>query len=171
MKVVLLGYMGSGKSTIGKLLAERLDYSFIDLDEFIEEKEGKPIAQIFDEEGEIYFRRKESFYIQEVLTQNDNLVLSLGGGTPCYAKNMNGILHLTDKVFYLKVSVNELSKRLLKEKDQRPLIKNIEDGALSEFIGKHLFERNVYYNKARYTIDSDDKAPKTVVSEIVEILV
>jgi len=171
MKIVVLGYMGSGKSTIGRLLAERLDYRFIDLDEYIEELEGMTILQIFKKKGEIYFRKKESYYVSKALTENGEIILSLGGGTPCYGKNMDDILELTDKVFYLKLSVNALAKRLLNEKNERPLIKNIVDEELAEFIGKHLFERNVFYQKAQFTIECDDKQPETIALEIKKVLV
>lgn len=171
MKIVLLGYMGSGKSTIGKLLAERLDYRFVDLDGYIEESEKMPISQIFDEKGEIYFRKKESYYVSKALTENEEVILSLGGGTPCYGKNMDDILELTDKVFYLKLSVNALAKRLLNEKNERPLIKNVVDEELAEFIGKHLFERSVFYQKARFTIECDNRQPETIALEIKKVLV
>lgn len=171
MKIVLLGYMGSGKSTIGRLLAERLDHSFVDLDEHLEKAEGMSIAQIFDKKGEIYFRKKESHYVSELLTDCNDIILSLGGGTPCYGNNMGHILELTASVFYLKVSVNELNTRLLSEKSERPLIKNVDDEDLPEFIGKHIFERGRFYQKANYTIECDNKEPKIIASEIVEILV
>jgi len=171
MKIVLVGYMGSGKSTIGKLLAKGLDYQFIDLDEYTEKAEGISIPQIFEDKGEIYFRKKESLYVAETLSENEKVILSLGGGTPCYGKNMEDILELTDKVFYLKLSVNRLTKRLLNEKNERPLIKDIADEDLPEFVGKHLFERSVFYRKAHFTIECDDKRPETIALEIEEALV
>lgn len=171
MKIVLLGYMGSGKSTVGRLLANRLGFKFIDLDEYIEHLEGIAISRIFEEKGEIYFRRKESYYVSKALTDNEEIVLSLGGGTPCYSKNMDDILELTDKIFYLKLSVNGLAKRLLNEKEDRPLIKDIADDDLPEFVGKHLFERSAYYQKANYTIDCEGKEPESIASKIEKILI
>lgn len=163
--------MGSGKSTVGRLLAERLDHLFVDLDEHIEAAEGLSIAQIFDEKGEIYFRKKESHYVSGLLSERDEIILSLGGGTPCYGNNMEHIQEFTDSVFYLKVSIAELTTRLLMEKNERPLIKNVNDEDLPEFIGKHLFERNRFYQKANYTVECDNKEADSIVSEIVELLV
>ena len=89
MKIVLLGYMASGKSTIGKDLSKNLEVPFIDLDDYIENKFEKSITNIFKEEGEIFFRLQEHEAIKEILENEDRFVLSLGGGTPCYANNMN----------------------------------------------------------------------------------
>ena len=91
MKITLLGYMGSGKSTVGKELAHALHIPFKDLDDYIIEKEGMSIKEIFQEKGEIYFRLQESRYLKELLHAKEDLVLALGGGTPCYADNMNAI--------------------------------------------------------------------------------
>ncbi|MCL4129080.1 UNVERIFIED_CONTAM: hypothetical protein GTU68_008776 [Idotea baltica] len=171
MKIVLLGYMGSGKSTVGRQLAEKLKFTFLDLDDFIEEKEKMTIPKLFEEKGEIYFRRKESEYVAKALHEGDNVILSLGGGTPCYGKNMEDVLALTENVIYLKVSVIGLAQRLQKEKSERPLIKNIPDDDLPEFIGKHLFERSMFYQKANYTIECDAKSIQDIVSVIEEKLV
>nr|WP_281503882.1 shikimate kinase [Arenibacter sp. F26102] len=166
----MVGYMGSGKTTIGKLLAKELEISFLDLDEVIEEGLGNTVSNIFNGKGEIFFRKKEHEYLNDVLSQKNNLILSTGGGTPCYSGNMETMLALADHVFYLKISIPGLVKRLIKEKDHRPLIKNIDDGDLPEFIGKHLFERNNYYLKATHIIECDDKDPGTLVTEIQQLL-
>ncbi len=166
MKIVLLGYMGSGKSTVGKALSQRLDLRFIDQDAYIEEAEGSAIPELFESRGEIYFRKKEHHYLSEILDRENNFVLSTGGGTPCYGKNMETILRATDHVVYLKLSINALVERLLGEKAERPLISNIPDGELPEFIGKHLFERSFYYNQAKQIILCDGKDPQAIVEEI-----
>ncbi|SMG52122.1 shikimate kinase [Arenibacter troitsensis] len=170
MKIVLVGYMGSGKTTIGKLLAKKLKISFLDLDEVIEERLEDSISDIFNGKGEIFFRKKEHEYLNDVLTQKNNFILSTGGGTPCYSGNMDTMLELADYVFYLKISIPGLVKRLILEKEQRPLIKNIDDGDLPEFIGKHLFERNNFYLKANHIIECDNKDPKALVDEIKGLL-
>lgn len=170
MKIVLVGYMGSGKTTLGKLLAKELKISFLDLDEIIEEGLGDSISNIFKGRGEIFFRKKEHEYLNMVLSKKDNFILSTGGGTPCYSKNMETMLALADHVFYLKVSIPGLVKRLIMEKEHRPLIKNINDRDLQEFIGKHLFERNNFYLKANHIIECDDKDPEFLVAEIRQLL-
>ena len=170
MKIVLVGYMGSGKTTIGKLLSNKLKISFLDLDEVIEQGLEDSISNIFNGKGEIFFRKKEHEYLIDVLSKKEKLILSTGGGTPCYSGNMETMLTLADHVFYLKVSIPGLVKRLLLEKEHRPLIKNIDNGELPEFIGKHLFERNNFYLKANHIIECDDKDPETLVAEIQELL-
>ncbi|MBC9796930.1 shikimate kinase [Sinomicrobium weinanense] len=167
MVIVLIGYMGSGKSAVGKVLAENLSCTFADMDDYIEEKEQKTIPEIFRDKGEIYFRKVESRYLQEILSGEKGAVISLGGGTPCYGDNMDRIKELADKVFYLKASVGELTARLGKEKDHRPLIKHLSDDELEEFIRKHLFERNFYYLRADSTVNVDGKTIEDIAGEII----
>ncbi len=163
--------MGSGKSTVGKLVAKHLKINFLDLDEYIETAEGKSIDQIFLDHGEIYFRKKEFFYLNEILNSNSSFLLSTGGGTPCYGNNMEAIIKATKNNIYLKVSLNELVKRVLGEKAHRPLIANITDTDLPEFIGKHLFERSFYYNQAGIKISCDNKSPEELAVEIKKGLI
>lgn len=170
MKIVLLGYMGSGKSTVGKLLATDLDIDFIDLDSYIERKLDDKITDIFREKGEIFFRKKEHHYLKEVISTERDFVLALGGGTPCYSKNMDYITFQTKNVFYLMVSVPSLTQRLAKERVTRPLIKHISETDLPEFIGKHLLERSEYYIRANHVILCDNKEIPTIASEIKALI-
>ncbi len=163
--------MGSGKSTLGKLLAQKLKFEFIDLDDYITTSEECDIPAIFSTKGEIYFRKKEFAYLKEILDTKDDIVLSTGGGTPCYGENMDAINKVTDNVFYLNVSINELVARLVLEKEDRPLIAKIPDGALPEFIGKHLFERSYFYTKAHHTLTCDNKKVEDLVDEVMAKLV
>ncbi len=169
MKIVLLGYMGSGKSTIGRLLAQKLEVPFVDLDAYIEEQEQATIKEIFASKGEIFFRKKEHQYLQEVL-QQEHFVLALGGGTPCYSQNMEMVLQHTSEVFYLKMSIPALSARLRNEKADRPLIKHLTHEELPEFIGKHLFERSPFYTQAPKIIDADKLDAASIVDEIISKL-
>ncbi len=166
MKIVLLGYMGSGKTTVGKRLAEQMKLQFLDLDDYIEKNEKMSVADIFGNKGELYFRKKEHQYLVDVLEQQDNFVLSVGGGTPCYGNNLKTILNSTDSVFYLKVPISQLAERLSVQKGQRPLIRHIPDNELPEFIGKHLFERSGFYNQAHTVINCGSKKPEEIVGEI-----
>ena len=169
MILILIGYMASGKSTLGKILAKKLNYEFLDLDEYIENKEDNSVKDIFKSKGEIYFRKIETKYLKELLENKNHLVLSLGGGTPCYGNNMNLILNASNtKCIYLKASIPTLVTRLKKEKSHRPLIAHIEsDDLLTEFVGKHLFERSYYYNQANVTITTDNKLIDDIVEELI----
>lgn len=171
MKVVLIGYMGSGKSTIGLALSKKIKLSFYDLDEYIEKCEKKSITRIFKEDGEIHFRKKEHEYLQKLLNGNDKMVLATGGGAPCYAGNLDVMLKATPNVIYLKVSIMELVKRLYPCKSKRPLIAHLTKDAMPEFFGKHLFERNNIYSKANHTIDCDGKSVEKIITEIKALLV
>ena len=170
MKVVLLGYMASGKSTVGRLLARQLGIEFIDLDEYIEEHQKKSIKNIFSEKGEIFFRKLEHQMLSEVLDKEESIVLSTGGGTPCYGNNMETILKESDLSVYLNLSIPSLVERLSKEKEDRPLVKNIGEEELPEFIGKHLFERRPYYLQAKHTLDCNGIDAETAVEQIKKLL-
>ncbi|MFI0427858.1 shikimate kinase [Mariniflexile sp. HMF6888] len=169
MIVILIGYMASGKSTLGRILAKKLDYGFLDLDDYIEEKENSTISDIFKSKGEIHFRKLETHYLKELLSSKSKLVLSLGGGTPCYSNNMDIILKANNvKSIYLKASIPTLIARLKNEKSKRPLIAHIEtDDLLAEFIGKHLFERSQFYSLAHVTITTDNKPENNIIEEVV----
>ena len=169
MIVVLIGYMASGKSTLGRILAKKLSYEFIDLDDYIEKNEKSTISNIFKLKGEIHFRKLETHYLNELLNSKSNLVLSLGGGTPCYSNNMDLVLNAKNvKSFYLKTSIPTLIARLKNEKSKRPLVAHIKtDEMLVEFIGKHLFERSQFYNLANVTLATDKKSAKDIIEELV----
>ncbi|AXG70861.1 shikimate kinase [Kordia sp. SMS9] len=171
MTIVLLGYMASGKSAVSKLLGTALEIPVLDLDEYIETKEGKTIPEIFETKGEIYFRMKEHLYLKEVLEMQQPIILSLGGGTPCYANNMQLIHEYTKQTFYLQTSILEIINRVKDEKAKRPLIRAISDEDLPEFIGKHLFERNIFYQQATHCVLTDTKTIEAVVEEIRKIVI
>jgi len=170
MIIVLLGYMASGKSSVSKLLGTTLKLPVLDLDMYIETKEDKTIPEIFETKGEIYFRMKEHQYLKEVLETKKPMILSLGGGTPCYAGNMDLIHKYTQQTFYLQTSIPEIVNRVKDEKAKRPLISDISDEDLPEFIGKHLFERNVFYQQATHSIITDKKTIEELVTEIKVLL-
>lgn len=172
INIVLLGYMGSGKSLIGKRMSKNLEMGFLDLDDYIESKEKKKIKNIFSDHGEIYFRKKETFYLNEVLETSKNTIISLGGGTPCFGNNMEIIKqHKTSKSIYLQTSLEVLIDRLYDERSKRPLIAHIDtrEGVL-DFIRKHLFERSFYYNQAQYRVNTDGKSVDQLVQEIISEL-
>ncbi|MFD2567707.1 shikimate kinase [Pseudotenacibaculum haliotis] len=166
MKIILLGYMGSGKTTIGKQLSKKVYAPFYDLDHYIESREGASISEIFKTKGEIYFRKIEHTYLKEFLQENDSYVLSLGGGTPCYAGNMDIILQEESAhSIYLQASIPTLKERIQRNKEKRPLVASLSDEKLTEYIAKHLFERRAFYEKAKHTIPTDGDLD-TIVAEI-----
>ena len=169
IKIVLLGYMASGKSVIGKVLANKLKTKFVDLDHYIEEKEGSSISTIFKKKGEIYFRKIENKYLLELLNHNDDHILSLGGGTPAYGDNMSSIIDKSVS-FYLSAPIKTLFDRLKNETFQRPLVADIGEENLQEFIAKHLFERNPFYRKAGHIIEVKDKSISEIIKEITVLL-
>ncbi|MFM1879691.1 MAG: hypothetical protein RLZZ241_2557 [Bacteroidota bacterium] len=170
MVIVLLGYMGSGKSTVGKELAQEIGVSFTDLDDFIEAQMGQSISQIFHYKGEIFFRKKEHELLTAWFEMHNSGVLALGGGTPCYAGNMKLIGKYTQKVIYLQLTVPSLVARLRDEQDQRPLIAQLSAEAMPEFIGNHLFERSAFYTQANFTLKCDAKSVLEIVAQIRELI-
>ncbi|MET3538858.1 shikimate kinase [Chryseobacterium limigenitum] len=169
MIISLVGYMGSGKSHISKILSEKINFKLIDLDKEISRRNKLTIPEIFEKKGEIYFRKLERETLEELLATEENLVLSLGGGTPVYYNNME-IVNLNSKSVFLRASIKTLSERISKQKEKRPIIANISDENLPEFIAKHLFERNEFYSKAQFNIITDSREPEDIVNEIIEKL-
>ena len=169
MIISLLGYMGSGKSHISKILSNKLDFLFIDLDKEISEKLQMNIPEIFEKKGELFFRKEEKKILEEILDLEKNLVLSLGGGTPVYFDNIN-LINEKSKSVFLRASVNTLTNRILWQKTNRPMLARFDDSEIPEFIAKHLFERNPYYSKAQITIDIDFKSADEISKEIIKIL-
>lgn len=166
MIISLVGYMGSGKSHISKLLSAKLHYKLLDLDKEISLRLNKSISEIFQKDGEIYFRKKEKEILEDILQEKENSILSVGGGTPTFYKNMDAINEKSTS-FFLRTSVNTLSERILKNKEKRPLLARIPDEELPEFIAKHLFERNQFYQKANYIIETEGKSPEDILKEII----
>lgn len=171
MKIVLLGYMASGKSLIGRELAKVLKMDYLDLDDFIEKNEGKSIEKIFLEKGEIFFRKIENSYLQALMSSKNNLVLSLGGGTPCFTNNLELLKNNKEiTTFFLNVPVSELAKRLMSDKENRPLVKYVSNETdMLEFVGKHLFERLPFYNQAHFKMDANKPKEEVVESIITKL--
>ena len=169
-KVVFIGYMGSGKSIVAKKIAAKLGFSCLDLDEMIEKKSGMAIDKIFSAKGEIYFRKLEHELFLEALNNEENSIISTGGGTPCYFNNHELLNGENVTSIYLRASIDTLVTRLNTEKQKRPLVANLGDDEVKDFIAKHLFDRSFYYNQATIKVDVDDKSIATIVTEITELL-
>jgi len=169
-KIVLLGYMGCGESTIALKLSKNIKIPFVDLDKIIEEKEKLSINAIFETRGEVYFRKREREVFIELLNSPEKLIIGLGGGTPCYANNHELLKGNNVLSIYLKASIETLYNRLVFNKSKRPLIADKSEEEMKEFIAKHLFERSFYYNQAQQKVIVDDKTIDETVLEILEML-
>lgn len=169
-KIVLLGYMGCGKSTIAQNLSKITQIPFLDLDICIEKRANLSIKEIFEQHGEIYFRKLEHQMFLELLQSSENAIIGLGGGTPCYANN-HLLLQRDDIVsVYLKASIDTLYNRLVHNKSKRPLIANMDEDEMKEFIAKHLFDRSFYYNHAQHKVAVDNRTIDETVQDILDIL-
>ena len=169
-KIILLGYMGCGKSTIAKELSNKIGIPFIDLDEFIEKKIKMTIKTIFADKGEIYFRKLEHECFVELLNYTEPIIIGLGGGTPCYANNHELLKREDVQSIYLKAAIETLVDRLSLNKSNRPLIANKNDVEMKEFIATHLFERSYYYNQAQHSVVVDQRTIAQTVEDILAIL-
>ncbi|MRJ08257.1 shikimate kinase [Ornithobacterium rhinotracheale] len=169
MLISLVGYMGSGKTSVASALSQKLQCRWADLDHEIENFEKIKISEIFKQKGEIYFRKLENQLLEKLLQSPEPMVLSLGGGAPMFYNNMELLLAHSES-FYLFASPAELATRLAKGKAQRPLIQHLSDEELPEFIAKHLFERNPKYQMAKYTINTQGLSPDGVADEIIQKL-
>lgn len=150
-RIILVGYMGSGKTTVGKALSKETGMMFYDLDWYIESRMRKSVSQIFAEKGEEGFRKIEYNMLHEV-AEFEDVIISCGGGTPCFFDNMD-YLNQQGDVIYLKATPETLYKHLLMAKVERPLLKGKSSEELIAYITEHLNERAPFYEKARYTLD------------------
>ena len=150
-RIILVGYMGSGKTTVGKALSKETGMMFYDLDWYIESRMHKTVAQIFAERGEEGFRKIEYNMLHEV-AEFEDVIISCGGGTPCFFDNID-YLNGQGDVCYLKATPEVLYKHLLMGKVERPLIKGKSPEELIKFITEQVGKREEFYTKARYTLD------------------
>ena len=171
-RVILIGYMGSGKTTIGKALSKETGLIFYDLDWYIESRMRKSVSQIFAEKGEEGFRKIEHNMLHEV-AEFEDVIISCGGGTPCFFDNMD-YLNQQGEVIYLKASPETLYKHLMMAKIERPLLKGKSTDELIAYITEHLKQREPFYEKARHMLDvnvlDDYDKIKISVQQLRELL-
>lgn len=152
-RIYLIGFMGSGKTAIGKVLANKLNLPFVDLDERIEKRTGMTIAELFSSFGEKEFRKVESSALFSLRSEGD-MVVSTGGGTPCFHDNMD-IMNSSGMSIYLEVGQDVLLNRLLQDSEHRPLLSGLSKEEMQKSIQARLSGRLEYYMKATYVIDGE----------------
>jgi shikimate kinase len=168
MRIYLIGFMGSGKSHWGKLLSSRLTLPFFDLDKQITEEEGKSIVEIFEQKGEEYFRmaEKEALYI--LSESHESFVMACGGGTPCYFNNID-YMNNNGITVWLNTRMDVLFNRLLDEKDARPLLRNLTDAQLKQYILKKFSERRIYYEQANLVVEESEASVDSLIQHIMHV--
>lgn len=169
-KLLLCGYMGSGKSTVAKNLSQKLQMECLDLDHLIEQHAQMSVKEIFEKKGEVYFRKLEHQVFKETMNSPGSFVLALGGGTPAYANNHELLSGDDVTSFYLKASIDTLYQRLITEHEARPLIAGKSADEIKEIIAKHLFDRNFYYLQSNHVISIDQKSVEEITSAILQKL-
>ncbi|MBW6480960.1 MAG: AAA family ATPase [Bacteroidales bacterium] len=162
MLIFLIGFMGSGKSTLGKRLAKKMSWEFMDMDNVLEEQEGMTVSKIFDEKGEAYFREAESQLLQS-LDPSVNRVVATGGGAPCHKNNME-LMNEKGVTVYLRMHECSLACRLEKARAVRPLIEGLQLEELRKYIRQKLDEREPFYNKAHCIIKGENVKPDHIIS-------
>ena len=167
-RIFLIGYMGAGKTTLGKAFARAMGLAFVDLDWYIEERYHKTVRQIFEERGEDGFRELEKRMLHEA-GEFENVVISVGGGTPCFFDNMEYMNSVGETVF-LDVDVKVLFRRLKVAKQQRPLLANKTDEELMAFIVEALQKRLPFYSRAKYVFNGERLEDRRQIQQSVERL-
>ena len=168
MRIYLIGFMGSGKSHWGRLLSSKLTLPFFDLDKQIVEEERKSIVEIFAQKGEEYFRmaEKEALYI--LTESHDSFVMACGGGTPCYFNNID-YMNQNGTTVWLNTRLDVLFNRLLEEKEARPLLQDLTDAQLKQFILKKFSERRIYYEQASLVIEESEASVDLLIQHIMHV--
>ena len=165
MKIFLLGFMGSGKTYWARLLSQKLNIPFFDLDEQIVNSEGKSINEIFDTKGEEYFRQVEKQTLHIISESRDSMVMACGGGTPCYFNNIE-YMNRVGTTVWLDVPFAVLFQRLIKERQARPLLKNLTDDQVRAYIIKKFSDRKIYYEQARIIIDEQPVQLEKLIEKV-----
>jgi shikimate kinase len=165
MKIFLIGFMGSGKTHWGKQLSQKLNLPFFDLDEQIVANEEKSINAIFEELGEEYFRLLEKDVLHIITESKESFVMACGGGTPCYFNNID-YMKKSGTPVWINTSVEVMYERLLKDAAHRPLVKELTEDQLKEYIIKKFSDRKIYYQQAELIIDDETISLNNFVEKI-----
>ena len=168
IRIFLTGYMGAGKTTLGKAFARKLNLPFVDLDWYMEERFHKTVGELFVERGEAGFRELEKNMLHEVGAFED-VVISTGGGAPCFFDNMD-VMNRNGKTVFLNVHPDVLFRRLRVAKQQRPILQGKQDDELKEFIIRALEKRTPFYSQAQYVFNADELEDRSQIEKSVEKL-
>lgn len=168
IRIFLTGYMGAGKTTLGKAFARELNVPFVDLDWYIEERFHKSIRELFTERGEASFRELERTMLHEV-GEFEDVIISTGGGTPCFFDNMD-YMNCTGRTVFLDVDPDVLFRRLSVAKQQRPILQGKTDDELRAFIVEALEKRSSFYNRATYRFNASQLESRRQIAESVQQL-
>lgn len=165
MRIFLIGFMSAGKTYWGMELSKKLDMPFFDLDEKIVASEGKSINAIFNEDGEEYFRQKEKETLHIITESHETFVMACGGGTPCYYNNID-YMNRSGITAWINTSIDTLFDRLIKERTNRPLLRDLTDSQLKSYIVKKFSDRKIYYEQAEVIIDDETMVIDSFVEKL-----
>jgi shikimate kinase len=165
MRIFLIGFMGSGKTHWGRLLSQKLGIPFFDLDEQVTGHAGKSIPEIFETEGEEQFRLKEKDILHIITESHESFVMACGGGSPCYFNNIE-YMNQAGSTVWINTPLDVLFNRLVKEKAQRPLIMDLSDEQLKNFIYKKFADRRIYYEQADMAVDEEHVQLDDLINKI-----
>lgn len=157
--------MGAGKTHWGRLLSEKLGIRFFDLDEQITEHAGKSIPEIFATEGEEHFRLMEKEVLYIITESHESFVMACGGGSPCYFNNIE-YMNQSGTTVWINTPLDILFRRLVLEKEKRPLIKQLSEEQLKSFISKKFADRKIYYEQANVTVDEEPVQLEQLIEKI-----
>lgn len=164
-RIFLIGLPGSGKTSLGQSLADKLQLSFFDLDQCIEESELRTISEIFSQSGENYFRQVETKELEQLIQKNNRLILSTGGGTPCFNRNMEFMNH-SGTTIYLDVPLEVLAGRLMHSQIERPMFKGLNREAAYEKLSELLRLRQSFYQQATVTVTGGSIEPESILKRL-----
>ena len=165
MRIYIIGYMGAGKSTVGKRLANKLGFAFIDLDDAFESKFRYSIPRFFDQFGENRFRELEHQCLKEIITENEMAVISTGGGTACFYNNID-LMNASGISLYLKMHPKSLSQRLTRARRLRPVIRDIPNADMQSFVESQLEEREPFYKQASITVKGESLDMEELINQL-----
>ncbi|MBR5812376.1 MAG: shikimate kinase [Alistipes sp.] len=169
-KLFLVGYMGCGKSTLGRRLSKVTNFRFVDMDSEIEQREGASVSDIFKFAGEEYFRKAERVLIEELAEAEDDMIISTGGGAPTWADNMEYMNRMGECV-YLRRTAQQIASRLSPNgRQKRPKLRGLNDEELVAFMTQNMAEREPFYSQAEHIIDCAERSDAEIINIILEYL-